>query len=223
MSDLERTCPSPVQAAARKSALFVSKETGSGGPAGYFFLQSRAPFLHCFLPWCVNSPIAQCLIPTAVAQRCRCLPRAAALSKKATPQHIPPPLPQIPSLPRAQRKHAKHFTQRFTAVLLLLFLNRGGKGSEVFINKSFRKTRLVIQSAAWSGYCAALTQSHGTPLPACCFHTTQQSKPRTHENGPKQRPATVTPNPVLSDRPGAHISLGMRFVGVSLLIPAGQL
>ena len=95
-SDLEGTCPAPGPVSSQEISLICEQGNRIWRPCRlFFFLQSRAPFLHCFLPWCVNSPIAQCLIPTAVAQRCRCLRKAAVLSKKATPQHIPHPSPRF--------------------------------------------------------------------------------------------------------------------------------
>lgn len=161
-----------VQAAARKSALFVSKETGSGGPAGYFFFTEQSPIFALFPSLVCKQPHCPMPHPHSCGSALPMSAEGCSPFQESNTTAHPSPLPQIPSLPRAQRKHAKHFTQRFMAVLLLLFLNRGGKGLEVFINKGFRKTRLIIQSAAWSGNCASLTQIHGTPLPACCFHTT---------------------------------------------------
>lgn len=111
------------------------------------------------------------------------------LSKKATPK--PFLLPRIPSLPTAQRKHPKHSVQGFMAVLL--FLNQGGKDLEVFINKGCMKTRLFTHSAAQSGNCPCLMQSHGgcgcvgASLPAQGFCTAiNQNKPP--QNDPKPPP-----------------------------------
>lgn len=134
-------------------------------PTGYFpkvVFQSRDTFSHCFFPLSVNNSLAQDLHPLPWPRQL-CL-RAAwclqsgkvqlqQLSKKATPK--PSLLPQIPSLPTAQRKHPKYFARGFMAVLLLLFLNQGGKNLEVFINKGCMKTSLFIHRAAQSDNCTS--------------------------------------------------------------------
>lgn len=134
---------------------------------GYFSMvvfQSRGTFSYCFFPFSVNNSLAQDLRPLPwprqlCLQAAWCLQSSKVqlqqLSKKATLK--PSLLPRIPSLPAAQRKHPKHFAQGFMAVLLLLFLNQGGKDLAVFINKGCMKTSLFICSAADSDNCTSFT------------------------------------------------------------------
>lgn len=134
-------------------------------PGGYFFHGRFSEQRHIFAFFyllSVNNSLAKDLRPfprpqQLCLQAAQCLQSGKVqlqqLSKKATPK--PSLLPQIPSLPTARRKHPKHFAQGFMAVLLLLFLNQGGKDLEVFINKGCMKTSLFIQSTVQSDNCTS--------------------------------------------------------------------
>lgn len=172
-SDLEGTCPAPGPGSSQEISLICEQGNRIWRPCRlFFFFTEQSPIFALFPSLVCKQPHCPMPHPHSCGSALPMSAEGCSPFQESNTTAHPSPLPQIPSLPRAQRKHAKHFTQRFMAVLLLLFLNRGGKGLEVFINKGFRKTRLIIQSAAWSGNCASLTQIHGTPLPACCFHTT---------------------------------------------------